>query len=140
MASQTAIGSTKNMQSLVFGTISVGNANGTLYSNIASIVEYRMASSGSVIGMAANMSGTLTTGTLQFYPTKNGSLMSNSFTNGTINIGTLGNFERQQSQQGGFSFNAGDTVGLMFQKTGTVAPTTRDMNALLIVLLENYDY
>lgn len=140
MASQTAIGSTKVPLALCFGTISVGNANGTLYTCVNSLLEYRMPQGGSVIGFAANMTGTLTTGTLQFTPTKNGSVMSSSFTNGTINIGTLGNHERAQAQQGGFSFVAGDTVGLMFQKTGTVAPTTRDMNALLLVILDGYDY
>ena len=140
MASQTAIGSTKVPLALVFGTLAVGNANGTLYTNLASLTDYRMPQGGSVIGFAANMTGTLTTGTLQFYPTKNGSVMTNSFTNGTINIGTLGNHERVFAQQGGFSFNAGDTVGLMLQKTGTIAPTTRDLNALLLVLLDAYDY
>ncbi len=140
MATQTPIGSTKIPNMLQFGTISIGNANGTLYTPIVSMLEYRMPQRGSVIGFSANLTGTLTTGTLQFYPTKNGSVMSNSFTNGTVNIGTLGNHERAQAGQGGFSFAEGDTVGLMFQKTGTVAPTTRDCAALLIVLLEGYDY
>jgi hypothetical protein len=140
MTTQTAIGSTKVPIALVFGTLSVGDAAGTLYTNVSSVTSYRMPVRGSVIGYASNLSGTLTTGTLTFYPTKNGSAMTNSFTNGTVNIGTFGNFETDQGQQGGFSFQAGDTVGLGFNKVGTVAPTTRDANALLMVLLDGYDY
>lgn len=140
MTAKTAIGSSKVPVVLEFGTVSVGNAPGTLYTNISSIVEYRMMRRGSVIGYSSNLSGTLTTGTVQFTPTLNGVVMANSFGNGTINIGTFGNYERAQAQQGGFSFVAGDTVGLMFNKTGTVAPTTRDCNALLLVLLDDYPY
>lgn len=139
MASQTPIGSTKIPLGLSFGTISVGNAPGTLYTIVSQLVEFRMPQAGSIIGFSANMDGTLTTGTLQFTPTKNGSPLT-QFANGTINIGTLSTHERIQAQQGGQSFAAGDTIGLTFQKTGTVAPTTRNMNALLIVLLDGYDY
>lgn len=140
MAAQTPIGSTKIPLALVFGTVAIGNAAGTLYTNVTSVTDYRMPQSGSVIGYSSNLTGTLTTGTLTFYPTLNGAAMTNSFSNGTVNIGTFGNFERDQAQQGGFSFSAGDVVGLGFNKVGTVAPTTRDANALLLVLLDGYDY
>ena len=141
MTSQTAIGSSKIPLVLPFGTISIGNAAGTLYSNISSVTGYRMPKGGWVIGYSSNLSGTLTTGTLQFYPTLNGAAMINSFSNGTINIGTFGNFERDQAQQGGFQFSEGDVLGLGFNVlAGTVAPTTRDGNGLLMVLLNNYDY
>jgi hypothetical protein len=140
MAGQTPIGSTKIPVALPFGTIAIGNAAGTLYTNVSSVTEYRMPSRGSVIGFAANLTGTLTTGTLQFYPTKNGSPMANSFGFGTINIGVTGNYQRAQAEQGGFSFAEGDTIGLAFNKTGTVAPTTRDCAALVLVLFDGYDY
>jgi hypothetical protein len=140
MTAQTPIGSTKIPLALAFGTVGIGDAAGTLYTNVTSVVGYRMPQAGSVIGFANQMSGTLATGTLAFYPTLNGASMTNTFTNGTTNIGTFGMYERDQAQQGGFSFAAGDVVGLAFNKTGTVAPTTRDCNALLLVLLEGYDY
>ena len=140
MASQTGIGSTKIPMPLVFGTISIGNASGTLYTNISSLTEYRMPRRGSVIGFGVNLTGTLATGTLTFYPTLNGVPMTNSFSNGTVNIGTLGNYERDQAYQGGFWFVASDTIGLGFTKAGTVTPTTRDANAVVLVLLDEYDY
>lgn len=140
MASQTPIGSTKVPIALPFGTTSIGNAAGTLYTTVTGVVEYRMNQAGSVIGASMNLDGTLTTGTINPYPTKNGAAMTNSFTNGTINIGTLGNDEQDFAQQGGFSFNRGDTIGLAFNKTGTIAPTTRNANGLLLVLLDGYNY
>ena len=140
MASQTAIGSSKIPITLTFGTTAIGDAAGTLYTNLTSVAGYRAPKGGWVIGYSSNLSGTLTTGTLQFYPTLNGAAMANSFSNGTVNIGTFGNFERDQAMQGGFQFAAGDVLGIGFNKTGTVAPTTRDANALLMVLMDNYDY
>ena len=112
MASKTAIGSSKVIIPLVFGTTAIGNVDGTFYSNLTSIPEYRMMRRGSVIGMSVNLTGTLTTGTMTFYPTKNGAPMANSFAQGTVNIGTLGNFERDVSYQGGFSFQTSDTIGI----------------------------
>jgi hypothetical protein len=140
MASQTPIGSTKIPLALPFGTLQIGNAAGTLYTPITTLTEYRMPRHGWVIGLSTNLTGTLLTGTLSFYPTLNGSPMTNSFSNGTVNIGTFGNYERDQAQQPGFQFSDSDTIGVGFSKTGTVTPTTRDLNALLLVLLDGYDY
>ena len=140
MASQTPIGSTKVPIALPFGTTAIADAAGTLYTTVISLTEYRMPKRGSVIGMSVNLSGTMNTGTLTFYPTLNGAPMSNTFSNGTVNIGTYGHYERDQAGQGGFSFAAGDTVGLGFSKAGTVEPTTNDANALVLVLLDQYDY
>ena len=140
MASQTPIGSTKIPIALPFGTTAIGNVNGTFYTNPVSLTEYRMPQRGSVIGMSVNLSGTLATGTMTFYPTLNGAPFTNSFAAGTVNIGTLGNYERDQARQPGFTFNASDTVGIGWTKTGTITPTTRDANAVLLVLLDEYDY
>ena len=140
MASKTAIGSSKVPLTLTYGTLAIGNAAGTLYTNIPSVLEYTMPRRGSVIGFSVHTSGTLNTGTLTFYPTKNGSPMANTFANGTINIGTLGNWERDVSGQGGFSFLSGDTIGIGWGKTGTIQPTTNDATALMLVLLEDYPY
>lgn len=139
MASQTPIGSTKIPVALPFGTLGIGNANGTLHTQIASVLDYRMPIGGWVVGFSVNMTGTLNTGTLTFAATKNGAVMSNTFAHGTVNIGTLGNHERDVVQPG-FAFAEGDTIGLMFAKTGTVEPTTNDATALVIVLLDQYNY
>lgn len=140
MTAQVGTGSTKVPIALSFGTLSVADAAGTLNTSVASIKEKRMPVPGSIIGISQNLSGTLLTGTLTFYPTKNGSPMTNSFTNGTINISTFGNYETDIGQQGGFSFAAGDTIGVGYNKQGTITPTTRDLEVLLFVLLDGYNY
>src|SRR5512147_64720 len=98
MTAQVGTGSTYVPIALVFGTTAIGNAAGTLYTTVTSVTEYRMPADGSVIGFSNNLSGTLTTGTMDFYPTKNGAAMTNTFTNGTTNIGTFGNYERDLGQ------------------------------------------
>ena len=142
MASQTPIGSTKNMVTLNYGTVSVADANGTLrVGNFASIFERRMPSPGAVVGISSQLSGTLTTGTITFYLTKNGAAVTGgTFGQGTVNISTLGMFEKDQLYQGPYSFVAGDTIGVGYSKAGTIAPTTRDMEVTLFVLLDQYDY
>lgn len=142
MASQTPIGSTKNMISLNYGTVSVGDANGTMrVGNFANIFERRMPSPGAVVGITSQLSGTLTTGTLTFYLTKNGSpTTGGTFGQGTVNISTFGTYERDPAYLPQFTFAAGDTIGVGFSKAGTIAPTTRDMEVTLLVLLDQYDY
>jgi len=142
MASQTAIGSTKQVVPLNFGTVSVADANGTLrVGNFANIFERRMPSPGAVVGISSVLSGTLTTGTLTFYLTKNGTpTTGGTFGVGTINISTLGTYERDVAYLPQFTFTAGDQIGVGFSKAGTVAPTTRDLEVTLFVLLDQYDY
>lgn len=141
MASQTAIGSTKIPLALSFGTAVVADANGTLETAWGASVKYfRMPQAGYIIGFSATMSGTLNTGTLTFSPVINGVVATGTFSNGTINIGTLGNHERTPQGKAAFQFKAGDNVGLMYNKTGTIEPATNVCDALLIVLLDQYDY
>jgi hypothetical protein len=140
MTAQVGTGSTFVPLLLVFGTLAVPNADGTLLSNMTSgFAGYQMVKGGNVIGMAATLDGTLTTGTLQFTPTVNGTPMTGTFSTGTINIGALANNQTVVSQNV-FRFNRGDVVGAIWNKTGTVAPTTRNLQLTLVVLLESYDY
>lgn len=142
MASQTAIGTTKNMVTLNYGTVSLADANGTMrVGNFANIFERRMPSPGSVVGISSQLSGTLTTGTLTFYLTKNGTpTTGGTFAYGTVNISTLGFYEKDLLYKPELSFAAGDTIGVGWSKAGTVAPTTRDVEVTLFVLLDQYDY
>lgn len=140
MTAQVGTGSTFVPIALHFGTLAVANADGTLLANMTSgIAGYRMNSGGNVIGYAANLDGTLTTGTLQFTPTLNGVPMSGTFAANTLTIGAFG-ADGQAIAQNAFRFNRGDVVGAMYNKTGTIAPTTRNIDATLIVLLTEYNY
>lgn len=140
MTAQVNTGSTFVPSFLSFGTITVGNADGTLLANMtSSLKDYRMPTGGWVIGVSANLDGTLTTGTLQFTPTLNGSPMTGTFSN-TVTINSLGTSQTTVAQNPSYRFNANDAVGLMYNKTGTIAPTTRNIVGLLVVLLDSYNY
>lgn len=141
MTAQTPVGSTKVPLPLPFGGL-VDDAPGTLFLSVSNVqrFEYTMPQAGSVIGYSVALDGTLNTGTLQFQPTKNGAVMPNAFTNGKILPHVLNGYERTAANQPGFSFAAGDSVGLMFSKTGTVEPITATMLSLLIVLLDRFEY
>ena len=140
MTAQTSIGSTYVPLAFTYGTLAVANADGTLLANMTtSIKSNRMAKGGWVIGVGVNLDGTLTTGTLTFTPTLNDVPMTGAFAN-TVSINSLGTSQTVVAQQPAYRFNANDTVGLMYNKTGTIAPTTRNIHANLIVLLDSYDY
>lgn len=137
MALQTDIGSTKVPIALHFQTTDIADANGTLNSIVAAVDEYVMPVSGSIIGFGAQLNGTLTTGTLTFAPTKNGVALSESFS-ATLTADSA--YQIRQANDPVWTFNAGESVGLMWTKEGTVAPTTRDAAALLFVLLDPVKY
>lgn len=140
MTAQVGTGSTFVPIPLYFGTLAIANADGTLLASMTSgIKDNRMPTGGWVIGMAANLDGTLTTGTLSFTPTVNGSPISGGAFANTVTINSLGTSQTIVAQAG-YRFNANDTVGMGYNKTGTIAPTTRNIQAMLIVLLDKYDY
>lgn len=135
---QTSIGSTKQVVALPFGATDIANANGTLKSVQTDTTGYTMPFGGSVIGVSGSLTGTLTTGTMQFQAVVNGSLMP-AFDN-TLYGSNGGVRQTIEGRRTNMTFQAGDTLELMWQKTGTIAPTTRDGAFLLIVLLEEVNY
>lgn len=141
MTAQILAGSTFVPLTLPFGVTNISDASGTLNTDQGgSNQQYRMPADGSVIGYSVQLNGTLDTGTLSFVPTKNASPMTGSFSGSALTINTLGTDQRVAAQQGAFNFKKGDYVGLAYSKSGTISPTTLDAAALLIVLLEGYDY
>lgn len=138
MGLQSGVGSTKVPIALHFQTTDIADANGTLNSIVAAVDEYVMPVSGSIVGFGVQLNGTLTTGTLTFAPTKNGVALSDSFSDSPLTVDSA--YGTIEAQKIGWSFVAGDSVGLMWTKAGTVAPTTRDGAALVFVLLDPYNY
>lgn len=136
MASQTTIGSTKVPLALHYVATDIANSNGTLTDAALTSNEYIMPVGGSIIGYSVNLDGTLTTGTLTFAATVNGTVASTDFSVSPLT--SQSSYQTMPAET--VRFNAGDSVGLMWTKSGTVAPTTRDAAGLLIVLLDRYDY
>ena len=138
MAVQDIQGSIKVPVLLPYRYEQLGNANGTLFTAQGTVTEYVMPVGGSIIGYGANLDGTLTTGTLTFAPTINGTASSATFAAGTLVLQHA--YQTTQSDSANLTFNAGDTVGLMWTKAGSVTPTTRNMVGELVVLLNRYYY
>lgn len=138
-AAQTQLGSTFNYKELPFVATNIGNTNGTLSTPNTDVVEYQMPYDGSILGAAWRGGGTLTTGTLTLYPQINGSLCP-PFSTGTLLTGVKGNQQTIDARTSNYTFKKGDYIGLVWNKTGTVEPTTLDVEAQLIVLHEGVRY
>lgn len=138
---QTNVGSYKNMIALPFAKTDVADAAGTLNGVQATTNEYTMPVGGWIVGMGAHLNGTLLTGTLQFAPTVNEATLGRLWSGGNADLWAADAYVTQEAGANPlWSFNAGDSIGLTYSKSGTVTPTTRDMNAILLVLLDNYVY
>lgn len=138
---QSNVGSTKNMVALPFYKANIGNSDGTL-TGISGVTEdYVMPVGGWIIGMGATLDGTLTSGTLNLAPSVAGSVSGRLWSGGNADLWARTAYATQEAGSNPlWSFQAGQAIGLTWQKTGTIAPTTRDMNVVLLVLLDGYVY
>lgn len=141
MTAQSPLASRKYVTNLPFVASNVGNADGTLTTPQTDSNEWVAPYGGSIIGMSAALNGTLVTGSLAFIPTINGALStafsgSGAVLHTTNTYGTL----NQEAGKSGYIFSAGNRIGLTWSKSDTVAPTTRDLVALLVVLYDNMEF
>jgi hypothetical protein len=138
--STTPIGSQKQVALLGFQKTNVGDADGTLNPVMVTGEAYVAPYAGSVLGFSGTLSGALTTGSLVFAPTINGSLCPSFPDAASLRTNQQKGNYTQDARKANYTFNAGDTVGVNWLKTGTINPTTTDVNALLVVLFEQVLY
>lgn len=136
--SQTYIGTTKNVVALPYFKTNVADADGTLNAQTTDLTEYAAVYPGSIIGVGVLLNGTLNTGTLTPRATINGSLCPPF--EGTLTIGVQTTYVQQEGRKDNFAFNPGDRLGLMYNKSGTIEPTSNDATAVLLVLHEEVFY
>jgi hypothetical protein len=98
--------------------------------------EYVAPFAGSIIGFAGTLSAALTTGTLIFSPTINGSLCPPLPDAASLRTNQTKSHYGQDARTANYQFVAGDSLGVMYNKAGTVNPTTLDVNAELVVMFE----
>jgi hypothetical protein len=134
---QIQTGSTYNLAHFHYYATDIANADGTLLVT-ADTAEAVAPFAGSIIGMGLHVNGTFTTGTLTPQPTINGSLCP-AF-GGTLTISQRTLAVQQSAKKANYTFNAGDRIGLIWNKAGTIAPTTRDAVATLVVLYQEVRY
>lgn len=146
MPPQTQIGSTYNLQKYTFQATDVGNASGTLIAGQAGAVDYLVPYPGSVVGVtfrgSGTVGGTLTTGTLVPLVMINGTAVA-PFPEANVAImpSQRGGYHTQDAQTPGYRFPAGASIGLVYSKTGTVAPASAlDITAEVWILHEEIHY
>lgn len=142
---QAQLGSTYNLVKYTFQATDVANASGTLIAGQTGAVDYTVPYDGSVVAVtfrgSGTVGGTLTTGTLVPLVMINGAAAAPfPASNVAIMPSQRGGYFAQDAQKAGYQFSAGSTLGLVYDKTGTVAPTTLDITAEVWVLHENVRY
>lgn len=146
MVAQTQIGSTYSEQKYTFYALDVADASGTLLVPGSAGEAYPMPYPGSVIAVTwratGSVGGTLTTGTLTPILMKNGVAITPAFPASlSIMPSTRGSTWRQDGQTSGFRLAQNDTLGLVYSKAGTIAPTGLvDITAEVWVLHEEVRY
>jgi hypothetical protein len=143
---QLPVGSRYSLNKYTFSATDVVDASGTLIAGQTGAVDYVSPYAGSVVGVtfrgSGTVGGTLTTGTLTPLVMVNGAAVSPfSSTAPDIMVSQRGGSYTQDAQMSGYQFAAGSTIGLVYSKTGTIAPTgALDITAEVWVLQENIYY
>lgn len=133
-------GHTEHVWSLPFAKTNIADADGTLNTLEATSLEYVMPVAGSIIGFTGALNAALTTGTLVFQPTINGSLCPALPDAASLRTNQQRSSFMQDAAKANYIFSAGQRVGVHWAKTGTIDPTTADAACLLVVLLDNVRY
>lgn len=139
-APQTQLGSTFNVVTLPFQGTDFANADGTLFTAQATTPEYVMPTRGSIIGVSGGLNGTLVTGTLTPQAMIDGSLCPIFPDAAAVRTNQQYGYYMQEARKENYTFTAGQRLGMIVDKAGTVSPTTRDGAFLLVVLLEGVRY
>ncbi len=143
---QLPIGTRYSLNKYTFQATDVADASGTLIAGQTGAVDYLMPYAGSVVGVtfrgSGSVGGTLTTGTLVPLVMVNGAAVA-PFPVASVGImvSQRGGYFTQDAQQSGYQFAAGSTVGLVYSKTGTIAPTSVvDITAEVWILQQDIYY
>ena len=135
-------GSRKQVVHHTFVGPNLSNTNGTLLSHgTLGVQTYWMPRRGSIIGVSGSLNAALTTGTLTIQAYIDGSAVpAFSSSGGLLHLSQQAGFETVDSQKDNYRFNAGQSLGLRYTSSDTIAPLTTDGIFLLEVLLEDVDY
>ena len=130
-------GSTANPVHLAFEFVNVLDAaDDMLVLGSAVGATYRAIRKGSIIGISVQHSADLTGGVITYNPDIGGTAQT------ALAAVTEDTIQGAQSviPAGEIPFVAGDLLGIAYTKTGTVAPTTTDVVALLEILYEDEEF
>lgn len=128
---QERISVTDYLVPLVFQATNIPDAAGTANAVEPTTPSYVMPFAGSIVAISAGLNGALSTGTVTFRPTINGTAntsLTTAVANGTQR-------SRATKPADAVNFTAGQYLGVDWTKSGTVSPTTADATIVLWVLV-----
>ena len=133
-------GATQVVVPLHFGKANVADADGTLTAVDGSSLEYVMPVAGSIIGITGRSNATFTTGTMTFQATIDGSLCPAFPDAACLRTNQQTGKYTQPQGKANYVFAAGARIGVMWDKAGTIDPTTNDVSVLLFVTQDSLRY
>lgn len=134
---QGYLGSRKNVVHKDFIGTNLTNTNGTLLAS-ADNQTYWIPRRASIIGFSGSLNAALTTGTLTFQATIDGSL-SPAFT-AILHTNQTAAYQVLDANKDNFVLRAGQSLGVRYTSSDTVNATTLDGMFIVELLLEDVDY
>ncbi len=131
-AVQEQITPTSFLVPLVFQATNIPDAAGVANTVEPTTPEYVMPWAGSIVGISAAQNAALSTGTLTFRPTINGT--GNTGITTALSSSAQRNYTKKPADT--VKFAAGQRLGVDWTKSGTVSATTTDATIILWVLVE----
>jgi len=120
---------------LVFQSSNVPDSAGNAGTVEPASNDYVMPFAGSIVGLSVRHNADLTGGTITWRPTIGGTADT------TLTVVTDDTNQQAYASQAAevVKFAAGARLGIDWTKTGTVAPTTTDVTAILFVVLDDVE-
>jgi hypothetical protein len=133
-------GSRKIVETFPFVGANLTNVGGTLtFPGTLGSTSFWLHRRGSVIGFSGSLNAAMTTGTLTFQPVINGSLAP-VFSDARFHVSSQANYQTLDANTDNYIFTAGQSLGLSYTSSDTVAPLTVDGIFIIEVLLEEAHY
>ncbi len=135
-------GSRKQVAHFMFVGPNLSATNGTLLSHgTLGAQTYWMPRRGSIIGVSGSLNAALTAGTLTVQAYIDGSAVpAFSASTALLHLSQQAGFTTVDKQKDSHTFIAGQSIGLRYISSDSVAPLTTDGIFLVEVLLEDVDY
>ena len=140
MVAQIPVASKYVPVALTFSATSIPNANGTFVSAQGAMPYYTMPFPGSVFGVSIALSAPLTSGALGMSAIIDGVPVTGTFARLQADGTLMSAHQHWNAQRADYTFQAGQRIGVMWRKEGTIAPTTIDATVTMLVLLEGVDF
>lgn len=129
----------KQRQEYVFIGPNLSSLGGTLQSHgTLGVQQYWMLRRGSVTGFSGSLNAALSTGTLTFQPTIDGSLAP-TFDTAILHVNQQAAVQTKDAEGSNLIFTAGQALGISYTASDSLTPVTVDGIFIVEVLLDDIE-